>query len=151
MSPSAKRPRVLGKMARRLAAVSLLGQAMTVFFGGLVARQFEVAAGDPEGRANVYLAGGIGLALVCILASGLLRRPSGVWVGWGCQVLTLASALVLPAMAIVAVIFGGLWWLCLSQGRKMDELTARWAEQDDDPAGDDRPGPRHTDDRPKGT
>lgn len=127
--------RVPGTMTRRLAAASLLGQAMTVFFGGLVARQLEVAAGDPEGRADAYLAGGSALALLCILTSGLLRRPFGVWLGWAVQLLTLATAVVLPAMAVVALIFGSLWWLCLSQGRKMDELTAQ----------------RHTDDPAKGT
>ncbi len=122
-------------MARRLAAASLLGQAMTVFFGGLVARQLEVAAGDPEGRADAYLGGGSALAVLCIVTAGLLRRPFGVWLGWAVQVLTLATAVVLPAMVVVALIFGGLWWLCLSQGRRMDELTAQ----------------RHTDERPKGT
>lgn len=150
MSPTSPR-RPLGKMTRRLAAVTLLGQAMTVFFGGLVARQFEVAADDPEGLANTYLAGGIGLAVVCVVVSGLLRRRVGIWLGWGVQALTLASAVVLPAMAIVAVIFGALWWLCLSQGQKMDELTARWAAEQDGPGEDAGGEPRHTDDPTRGT
>ncbi len=131
-------------MTRRLAATSLIGQAMTVFFGGLVARQLEVAAGDPDGRATTYLVGGIALAVLCILVSGLLRRPGGVWLGWGVQALTLATAVVLPAMAVVAVVFGALWWLCLSQGRKMDQLTQERAsaahtdEQVDAPHTDER-------------
>ncbi len=119
-----------GRMTRRLAAITLAGQAMTVFFGALVARQFELAAGDPQGRANAYFVGGCALAVFCLLVSGLLRRRAGIWLGWLAQALTLATAVVLPAMAIVAVIFGVLWWLCLSQGHKMDELTARFqAEQ----------------------
>ncbi len=124
-------------MTRRLAATSLVGQAMTVFFGGLVARQLEVAAGDPHGRANAYLIGGIALAVLCILVSGLLRRPGGVWLGWGVQALTLGSAVVLPAMVIVAAVFGALWWLCLSQGHKMDQLTQ------------ERGSAPHTDHRPE--
>ncbi|MGB6020691.1 MAG: DUF4233 domain-containing protein [Ornithinimicrobium sp.] len=118
---------VPGKFARRLAAVALLGQAMTVFFGGLVARQLSVADGDPDGRASTYLIGGCALAVLCVLASGLLRRPGGVLLGWAIQVLTLLSALVLPAMVAVAAIFAGLWWLCLSQGTKMDQMSAQWA------------------------
>lgn len=122
---------------------------MTVFFGGLVARQLEVATGDPDGRANAYLVGGIALAVLCILVSGLLRRPGGVWLGWGVQVLTLASALVLPAMVIVAAIFGALWWLCLSQGHKMDQLTtARESAPHTDSAPGTDHGP-HTDHRPE--
>ncbi|MGC1207334.1 MAG: DUF4233 domain-containing protein [Ornithinimicrobium sp.] len=131
---------VPGKFARRLAAVALLGQAMTVFFGGLVARQFAVADGDPDGRATAYLIGGCALALLCILASGMLRRPGGVLLGWVIQLLTLASALILPAMVAVAVIFGGLWWMCLSQGKKMDDMSAQWAA-DESP---DSRGPRES-------
>lgn len=130
-------------MTRRLAATTLIGQGMTVFFGALVARQLEVAVDDPDGRADVYLVGGIVLAVLCIVVSGLLRRRWGIWLGWGMQVLTLASAVVLPAMAIVAVIFGGVWWLCLSQGHKVDQLTAEWASA---PHTDEGP---HTDHRPE--
>lgn len=131
---------VPGKFARRLAAVSLIGQAMTIFFGGLVARQFAVADGDPDGRATAYLIGGSALALLCILTSGLLRRPGGALLGWIVQGLTAASALILPAMIAVAVIFTGLWWLCLSQGKKMDDMSAQWAA-DESP---DSRGPRES-------
>lgn len=123
---------------------------MTVFFGGLVARQLEVAVGDPDGRANAYLVGGIALAVLCILVSGLLRRPGGIWLGWGVQVLTLASAVVLPAMVIVAVIFGALWWLCLSQGHKMDQLTAQRASTPHTDAGPGTGHAPHTNERPEG-
>ncbi len=118
---------VPGKFARRLSAVALLGQALTVFFGAIAARQFAVAEGDPDGRATAYLIGGLVLALACVLISGMLRRPGGVLLGWVVQILTLATAVVLPAMAIVGVIFGGLWWLCLVQGNKMDTMSAQWA------------------------
>lgn len=124
-------------MTRRLAATTLIGQGTTVFFGGLVARQLAVAAGDPDGRAQSYLLGGIVLAVLCVLVSGLLRRRFGIWLGWLVQALTLATAVVLPAMVVVAAIFGALWWLCLSQGHKMDQLTQQ------------RASAPHTDDRPK--
>ncbi len=125
---------VPGKLTRRLAAVALLGQAMTIFFGALVARQFALAGGDPQGRATAYLIGGCLLALLCVVASGLLRRPGGVLLGWAIQVLTLATAVVLPAMIAVTAIFGGLWWLCLSQGAKLDRVSAQWdAEGASDP------------------
>ncbi len=118
---------VPGKFTRRLSAVALLGQALTVFFGAIAARQFAVAEGDPDGRATAYLIGGTALALACVLVSGMLRRPGGVLLGWVVQILTIATAIVLPAMAIVGLIFGGLWWLCLVQGNKMDQMSAQWA------------------------
>lgn len=146
MTPSPERSRLPGKMTRRLAATTLIGQGMTVFFGGLVARQLEVAADDPDGRANTYLIGGIALAVLCILVSGLLRRRWGIWLGWGVQVLTLVSALALPAMALVAIIFGGVWWLCLSQGHKVDQLTAEWASAEQ--SGNEQASAPHPDGEP---
>lgn len=114
-----------GILTRRLCATTLLAQAMVIFFGALVAWQLGRASGDP--RATTYLWGGIALAVVCALASGALRGRHGVWLGWLVQALTAASALVLPAMLVVALIFAGLWWMCLHQGRRMDRLTAQRA------------------------
>lgn len=102
---------------------------MTIFFGALAARQFAVAGGEDE-QATTYLIGGSALALLCVLASGLLRRPGGVVLGWVIQLLTFASAIVLPAMIIVGLIFTGVWWLCLAQGHKVDALTAQWEAED---------------------
>ena len=97
---------------------------MSVFFGSLVARQLTRVDGSTD-RAQVYLWGGIGLAVLCVLAAGMMRSRVGVQLGWLCQLLTLAAAIVLPAMLIIVLIFGSLWWVCLTQGMKMDELTAQ--------------------------
>lgn len=121
---------VPGRMTRRLLATTLVGLGLSIFLGGLVARQIEVAAADPDGRATPYLVGGIVLAVACVVASGLLRRPFGVTIGWLLLVLTLASTVVLPAMALIGLVFGGLWVLALTQGRRVDEIiAARDAEE----------------------
>ena len=112
-----------GILTRRLCGATLLAQAIAVFFGALVAWRLGDVSADP--RATAYLWGGVAIALLCVLAAGALRGRAGVALGWAAQALTLASALVLPAMLVVAVIFGVLWWLCLSQGRRMDEITAQ--------------------------
>lgn len=116
-------------MTRRLAAVTLLGLAMAVFFGGLVLRQLAVASGDPDGRAQTYLWAGVALAVLAVLAAGLLRRPWGVTLGWVVLALTALSALLLPAMIVVALAFAALWVGSLVYGRRMDEMTARWVEE----------------------
>lgn len=112
-----------GILTRRLCGATLLAQAMSVFFGALVAWSLARAEGDE--RATAYLVGGLVITAVCVLAAGLMRGRLGVPLGWAAQVLTLASAVVLPAMLLVAAIFGGLWWVCLSQGRRMDRETAQ--------------------------
>ena len=65
-----------------------------------------------------------GLALLCLVAAGLMRTPFGVTLGWLIQVATLLSALVLPMMAIVGVIFTLLWVVCLWQGQRIDAIQA---------------------------
>jgi hypothetical protein len=130
---------VPGKLTRRLAAMTLAGQAVAVFLGALVAWQLTVADGDPD-RGQTYLVGGCVLAVLCLLVSGLMRRPFGVTLGWAVQLLTLASALVLPAMLVVAVIFGGLWVLALWQGPRAEELADRHAAEAAAQQGDDDEG-----------
>ncbi|WP_192498707.1 DUF4233 domain-containing protein [Ornithinimicrobium pratense] len=112
----------LGILTRRLCGATLLAQALSVFFGALVA--WRLAQAYNEERADLYLVGGVALALLCVVAVGALRSRHGAALGWAVQILTLASALVLPAMVIVAGIFGTLWFLCLRHGRRMDTVNA---------------------------
>lgn len=114
---------VPGRFTRRLLAITLLAQSMIIFFGALVVRGFALGEGDPE-RGTVALWVGGGLAVSCLLVSGLLRLPGGVALGWLVQLLTLLSALVLPSMVVVALIFGALWITALVQGRKVDRIEA---------------------------
>jgi hypothetical protein len=67
--------------------------------------------------SGTALAVGGGLAIACILATGLLRSPSGIPVGWGVQVLVLATGVVVPAMIIMGLVFGGLWIAAIRIGR----------------------------------
>ena len=112
----------LGKFTWRMGVVVLGGQSVIVFFGALVARALGEVTGDP--RAGAYLLVGSGLAVLCVLAAGLMRTPFGVTLGWLIQAATFASALVLPMMAIVGVIFTLLWVVCLWQGQRIDAIQA---------------------------
>ena len=60
-----------------------------------------------------------------------MRSPVGITLGWLVQVLTWASALLVPAMLGVAVVFTALWVLLLVQGTKVDRIVA---EQERDAA-----------------
>lgn len=129
---------VPGRMTRRLASVVLLALAMTLFFGGLAARQLTLAESGAQDRADSLFVGGIVLALLAVLASGTLRRPWGVGLGWVVVGLTALSTVVLPAMGIVTVIFGSLWVFALVQGDRMDALTREWIAEHGDVHPDDR-------------
>lgn len=117
-----------GILTRRLCGATLLAQSLSVFFGALVAWRLAETTGD--GRAQLYLWGGVGLAVLCLVAAGAMRGRWGIVLGWLAQVLTLLSGIVLPAMLIVAIIFGALWWLCLSQGLRMDRINVERAAEE---------------------
>jgi hypothetical protein len=98
-----------------------------------VARGNAIAAGE-EGDGSRLLWVGLGLALLALVAAGLQRRPYGVTAGWLVQALTWASALVVPAMVGVALVFTALWVLLLVQGTRVDALVAE-REREASPAG----------------
>ncbi|KRE62454.1 DUF4233 domain-containing protein [Nostocoides sp. Soil756] len=111
-----------GKLTFRLLAVALVGQAILLSFFALAARGVAIGDGRDGGRL-LWL--GIGLSVLALVGSGLMRSPVGITVGWLVQVLTWVSGLVVPAMFGVAVVFTALWLLLLVQGLKADELVAR--------------------------
>jgi hypothetical protein len=113
-----------GKFTFRLLAMALFGQAIILSFFALVARGNAIADDRPDdGQQLLWV--GLGLALLALVASGLMRRPYGVTLGWVVQALTWASALLVPAMIGVAVVFTALWVLLLLQGSKIDRIVAR--------------------------
>lgn len=112
-----------GKFTFRLLAVALVGQAVILSFFALVARANAIAAGRPEdGRTLLWV--GMGLALLSLVAGGLMRTPVGVSLGWLVQLLTWVSGVVVPIMIGVGLVFTALWVLLLVQGRKVDRLVA---------------------------
>ncbi len=111
-----------GKFTWRMGALVLGAQSIIVFFGALVARALGAASGDASSGA--YLLVGSGLAVLCLLAAGLMRRPYGVTVGWLIQVATFLCAFIVPMMAVVGVIFLLLWVVCLWQGQRIDAIQA---------------------------
>jgi len=113
-----------GKFTFRLLAMALFGQAIILSFFALVARGNAIADGRPDdGQQLLWV--GLGLALLALVASGLMRRPFGVTVGWLVQLLTWLSALLVPAMIGVALVFTALWVLLLLQGSKIDRIVAQ--------------------------
>lgn len=125
-----------GRFTWRMLATVLGGQSVVIFFGALVARALAAAGGDVS-RSTAYLVVGSALALACVIGAGLMRRPWGVTLGWLIQLATLVSAVVVPMMFIVGLIFLALWIVCLVQGARVDEVQAQRAEQALDPGGDE--------------
>jgi hypothetical protein len=112
-----------GKFTFRLLAMALFGQAVILSFFALVARGNAIADGRPD-DADRLMWVGLGLAVLALVAAGLMRRPYGITLGWGVQALTWASATVVTAMLGVALVFTALWVLLLFQGSGIDRVVA---------------------------
>lgn len=112
-----------GKFTYRLLAMALFGQAVILSFFALVARGNAIADGRPDDGPRLLWVG-LGLAALALVSSGLMRRPWGITVGWVVQALTWASALLVPAMLGVALVFTALWVLLIVQGGKVDRIVA---------------------------
>lgn len=113
----------LGKFTWRMLATVLAGQGIVVFLGALVARGIAVADGDDAGSAWLWV--GTGLAVLCLLAAGVMRRPWGVTLGWLIQLATFAAAFVVPAMLVVGFIFLVLWVGSLVVCHRVEQEQAR--------------------------
>jgi hypothetical protein len=103
-------------MTRRLCSVVLIFEGFVVFFGALVASRMS-----DNVSSGAALAVGGALALACVLATGLLRSPVGIPIGWVVQVLVLATGVIVPAMVVLGLLFGGLWIAALRIGRMVAE------------------------------
>ncbi len=76
------------------------------------------------------------LALALLLACAVLRRPWGIWVAAGLQVVMIACWVALPALGILGLVFGLVWtillWMRWDVARRMAEgrLPSQQASED---------------------
>ncbi|RFA22163.1 hypothetical protein B7R25_05595 [Subtercola boreus] len=75
----------------------------------------------------VALGGGAALCVLLLATIPLLNRPFGIALGWALQAIILASAILVPLMLIVAVLFGGMWVFAVIKGGMIDRDNAKLA------------------------
>ena len=120
--------------AESLGSIVLVFESVVVFLGGLAVFGLQaLPAGVPSWWGVI---GGVVLAVLMLLTAGLLRHRWAIVVGWALQVVLLLGALVLPALAIVAVIFGGMWAYATIKGASLDRRNARLAAEAENANGD---------------
>ncbi|MFD1859126.1 DUF4233 domain-containing protein [Aeromicrobium camelliae] len=78
------------------------------------------------------LSAGLGLALLCLVACGLLRSAVGEWLGHLVQVGAIGLGFVAPIMFFVGGMFAALWAGAILLGRKIERDRARWAAAEGD-------------------
>jgi hypothetical protein len=109
---------VTGRTTARLAASSLVLEALLVFFATLAALPLL-----DRPASSVWLVGG-GLGVACLVVAGLVRRRIGIVLGTLLQVAVVATGFWLPAMFFMGAVFAGLWLWMVSIGARIDRETA---------------------------
>ena len=75
------------------------------------------------------LASGLGLALLCLLTAGALRRPQAYVVGHAIQVGAIGLGFLVTIMFFIGAIFAALWFGAFFLGRRIEADKARWARE----------------------
>jgi hypothetical protein len=75
------------------------------------------------------LASGLGLAVLCILTAGALRRPQAYLVGHAIQVGAIALGFLVTIMFFVGAMFAALWFTAFFLGKRIEADKARWARE----------------------
>lgn len=113
---------------RMLGASVLTMESLVIAFALLVAKDLSVRSQVPAG-----ILGGV-LALLCLVAAGLLKRSVGWVLGSLVQVGLIAMGLVVPMMYLLGLLFAGLWVAAIVVGRMGERARQRWQPLDSDPS-----------------
>jgi hypothetical protein len=72
---------------------------------------------------------GLGLAMLCVLVAGSLRRPQAYLVGHAIQVAAIGLGFLVPVMFFVGLMFAALWFGAFFLGRRIEADKERWARE----------------------
>lgn len=100
-------------------------ESIIAFLGGLVIYGLRAL---PESVAPWWgIVAGSVVAVLMILTARVVRYPWGIALGWALQVIVALGAFLVPALAIVAVIFGGMYAYATIKGAALDRRNAQLA------------------------
>jgi hypothetical protein len=121
-APRARRRR---GAAESLASIVLAFESVIAFLGGLVIYGLRAL---PEGIEPWWgiVAGGV-VAVLMIVAGRFVRYRWGIAFGWALQLLVALGAILVPALALVALIFGGMYAYATIKGAALDRRNAQLA------------------------
>lgn len=117
-SRPARAPRPPRTLVQKLAPIVLGFESIVVFLAGLTVFGLKtLPAGIPQWWGIV---GGAVIGLACIAVAGMITRPWAITAGWVIQVIIALGAILVPAILLVVVIFGGMWAYATIGGARLD-------------------------------
>ena len=84
---------------------------------------FAMLLAKDNHEPSTIIAGTI-IAIAMLLTPGLLKKRTGWVLGSGLQFLMIGYMVVVPSMAVVGLIFGGLWIAAIVVGRRGEAIRA---------------------------
>lgn len=105
-----------------LTSIVLVFESIIIFLGGLAIFGLrQLPEGVPAWWAIV--AGSV-LAVFAIALSGFVRHEWAIMTGWVLQAVIAAGAFLVPALGLVALVFGGLYAYATIKGGELDRRNA---------------------------
>ena len=109
-----------------LAAVVLGFESIVVFLGGLALYGLNQV---PAGIAPWWgIVAGAVLALLMIATTRVLQHRWGIGLGWVWQLVLALGGFLVPALAVVALIFGAMYAYATIKGGALDRRNAQRAD-----------------------
>jgi len=130
----APRPRRPRGAAESLGSIVLAFESVIVFLGGLAVYGLQ-ALPEPIPQWWGIVAGAVVAALM-LLTGRMLRHRWGIVLGWVLQGVVALGGFLVPALFLVAIIFGGMWAYATIKGASLDARNARPAAEADTANGD---------------
>ena len=84
---------------------------------------FAMLLAKDNHEASTIIAGAV-IAILLLLTPGLLKKRTGWILGSLLQIAMIGYVVVVPSMAIVGLLFGGLWIAAIVVGRKGEAARA---------------------------
>ncbi len=66
------------------------------------------------------IVGGAVVAVACVVIAGMITKPWAIAAGWIVQIVVALSAIAVPAVLLVVLIFGGMWAYATIMGPRLD-------------------------------
>lgn len=107
--------------------VTLLLESLGTFFAALVTWGLS-RAGEVDVSPGLVWVAGSALAAAFALASSRAASRGGRWLGWALHVPLIAGGLLVPAIAVIGVIFLAVYALGVRWGGRIDRERAQRAQ-----------------------
>lgn len=118
-------PRRRRGAAESLGTIVLGFESIIAFLAGLVIYGLRALPAGIEPWWGII--GGAVLAVLMIATTRVLRYRWGIVLGWVLQGIVALGAFLVPSLAIVALIFGGMYGYATIKGAALDRRNARLA------------------------